>query len=184
MAVERVKTVQEAEINRDANIVFAEQQKQVTIKQAEAAKQQVVLQAEANLETQTKAAEGRRLVGEAEGAALYASEMAPVNAQIALAKEIGENQGYQTYLVTLKQIEAGQAVGTEAAKALEKAGIKIIATAGTPAEGMKSVMDAMTPAGAAKIGAALETLGNMPAVQQLLGAIKPNGAASGTGLPS
>jgi flotillin len=102
--------------------------------------------------------------------------MAPVNSQIALAKEIGENQGYQTYLLTLRQIESGQTVGVEAAKALAEADIKIVSTSGTPMQGMKSAMDLVTPAGAAQLGAALETLSQVPAVRQVLARL--NGGAT------
>jgi hypothetical protein len=57
--------------------------------------------------------------------------MAPVEAQIVLAKEIGENQSYQQYLITIRQVEANQAIGVEQARALDKADIKVIANSGT-----------------------------------------------------
>jgi flotillin len=56
--------------------------------------------------------------------------MAPVDTQITLVKEIGENDGYQTYLITVKQVEASQAVGIELAKAMGNADIEIIANSG------------------------------------------------------
>lgn len=197
MEVKRVSIVREAEIDREAKLVGADQAKQITIINAEAARQRQVIDAEAaksvtvvtgegekqntilvaegTLESQKMVAEAKRLIGEAEGRAQEAVLMAPVNSQIALAKEIGENNGYQTYLLTIKQIEATQAVGVEAAQALEKAGIKIIATAGTPMEGMKSVMDVMTPKGATQIGAALEAFTNTPIGEKIASLLRPNG---------
>jgi flotillin len=187
MAVTRVNTVRAAEIARDAQLITADQQRQITVISADAAKQKQVIDAEASkqntilvaegfLEQQKKTAEATQLVGDAKGAAETAILMAPVNSQIALAKEIGENQGYQTYLLTLRQIESGQTVGVEAAKALAEADIKIVSTSGTPMQGMKSAMDLVTPAGAAQLGAALETLSQVPAVRQVLARL--NGGAT------
>jgi hypothetical protein len=48
-------------------------------------------------------------------------ELAPVQAQIALAQEIGDNKGYQEYLVTIRQVEAGERIGIEQAHALKGA---------------------------------------------------------------
>jgi len=172
MALQRVNTVREAEIARDAAVVLADQNRQVMVVGAEAEKQQQITRAEGRLESQRREADAKRLIGDAEGTAEQAILMAPVNSQIALAKEIGENQGYQTYLISLRQIEAGQAVGMEAAKALEKAGVKIIATTGTPMDGVKSVMDLMTPKGATQLGAALEAFGNTSIGEQLSSLIR------------
>lgn len=199
MAVKRVTTVRNSEIDKEAQLVNAERERQITVIAAEAVKsksvicaeadkqvaitrgegdkQQTILNAEGTLESQKRVAEAKSLVGEAEGQAQQAILMAPVNSQIALAKEIGTNQGYQTYLISLKQIEASQSVGIEAAKALEKAGIKIIATTGTPMEGVKSVMDLLTPQGATKIGAALEAASQLPIMNEIIGKLGANGHA-------
>jgi flotillin len=186
MIVKRISVVRDAEINREAQVVTADAARQRLVIEAEAAKQinivngegdkqNAILVAEGTLESQRRIAEARRLNGEAEGIAQQAVLMAPVNSQIALAKEIGENQGYQTYLLRLKEIEAGQTVGTEAAKALEHAGVKIIATTGAPMDGIKSVMDLMTPKGATQIGAALESFANTPLGEQIVSRISGNG---------
>ena len=83
--------------------------------------------------------------------------------QISLAKEIGENQGYQLYyLVTLRQIEAAQAVGVEQASALQSADIKIISTVGSPTEGLTSVQDIFSAKGATTVGAMMEAFKNTP----------------------
>lgn len=104
-------------------------------------------------------ARGITLEGNAKAAAEKAMQLAPVEAQIALAHEIGSNQSYQTYLVTLRQIEASQAVGIKQAEALAKANIKIIANTGEgPTTGIKSVMDLFSAKGGSSIGAAVESL--------------------------
>jgi flotillin len=177
MQVRQINVVRDAEIARDAHVVAAEQAKRVTVLNAEATRDKLVAEAEGNLERQKKEAEGRRILGDAEGSAQEAVLMAPVNSQIALAKEIGENQGYQTYLLRLKEIEAGQLVGVEAARALEKAGIKVIATTGAPMDGIKSVMDLMTPKGATQLGAALESLAQTPIGERVAEMLRPNGQA-------
>ncbi len=168
MAVKQINDVRTAEIDRSVAIVAAErakavaitladQRKQVAITESEGNKQQAILIADGTKQANVLEAEGIRARGEAEGAAATAIAMAPINTQIALAKEIGENEGYQKYLVGVKQIEAAQAIGVEQAKALDKAEIKMIVQAGGPAEGMKSVMDIFTPKGAATVAAAVET---------------------------
>lgn len=157
MAVAQVNKVRQAEIERDAAIVAAAQAKAVMITNSEGDKQRTILTAEAALQQAQLEATGIAAKGSAEGSAQEAVLMAPVNSQIALAREIGANENYQKYLVGLRQIEAGQAIGVEQAKALEKAIIKIIATTGSgPSEGIKSVMDLFTPKGVATATAALD----------------------------
>ena len=179
MDVKRVNEVKQAEINRDVQVVVAEQQKQVSVVTAEGQKQVAVTtaegqkqvfitEAEGKLEAQRKQAEGIKAIGEAEGAAETAKLMAPVTTQVELANKIGANKEYQTYLITIEQIKAGQAVGMEQAKALQKAGIKIITNAGTPQEGVKSVMDLFSPMGGTAAGAALEALANTDMGKELL----------------
>jgi flotillin len=149
MAVQQVNTVRTAEITRDAEVVKAEQEKLVAIKVAEG-----------RFGAAAQDASATRVKGEAEGAALLAVQLAPVNAQITLAKEIGSNKEYQQYLVTVRQIEANQVVGIEQAKALETAQIKVIANSAGPVDGVKTVMDMFTPKGGLQVGAALEALKN------------------------
>lgn len=47
-------------------------------------------------------------------------QLAPVEAQIVLAKEIGGNAGYQDYLKVIEAIRAYVVVGGEQAKALQE----------------------------------------------------------------
>ena len=178
MAVQQVETVRQAEITRDAQVIAAEQARRVTVIAAEASRERQIAEAQGQLESQKMAAEARRLSGAAEGAAEQAVLMAPVNSQIALAKEIGENQGYQQYLLRLKEIDAGQAVGMEAARALGKADVKVVATTGQPMDGVKSVMDLMTPKGATQLGAALEALAQTPVGEQISKILRPNGSGN------
>ena len=129
MAVLRVAQVQQAEIDRDVNVTKASQGKQVTI-----------LGAEGDLERQKKAAEAVQVEGLARAEAEKAMQLAPVQAQITLANEIGQNEAYQKYLITIRQVEANQAIGVEQAHALEKADIKVIANTGDPVSGVQNVM--------------------------------------------
>lgn len=157
MAVQRINNVRTAEINREAQLISYDQSRQQQIITAEGEKQRAILVADGHLESAKRNAEAIRVEGDAHGDAEKALLMAPVSAQITLAKEIGQNNGYQQYLVTVKQIEANQAVGMEQAKALEKASIKVIANTGSgPVDGVKGVMDLFTPKGGTMIGAALE----------------------------
>lgn len=180
MAVKQVQTVRQAEITREANVVQADQDRQMAIIAAEATKQKTITEAEGTLEQAKRVAEGTRVKGEAEGAAQTAVLMAPVTTQITLAKEIGGNQGYQTYLVSIKQIEASRDVGIEQAKAMEQADIKIIAQAGTPGEGLGSVREIFTVKGGQAIGAALEGLNNTDVGSEVLQSVTKaiNGSAS------
>lgn len=167
MSVIKVANVQQAEIDKSVNIVKADQEKQTTI-----------LIAEGNLEGTKRKSEGITIEGQAKAEAEKAMQLAPVQAQITLAKEIGSNEGYQKYLVTIRQVEANQVVGVEQAKALEKADVKIITNTGAPVEGMKSVMDLFTPKGGTAIGAMLEGVAQTEQGKQLLNKLSPkNGAA-------
>ena len=98
-----------------------------------------------------KEAQGTLKIGSAEAEALRLKELAPVNAQIELAREIGENQGYQTYLISIKQIEANRDIGLEQAKALSAADLKIIANEG-------SVGEILSAKGGTQLAAMLEAL--------------------------
>ena len=149
MAILNVQQVTQARITKDVNVVQAEQQKQATI-----------LQSEGTLEAKKREAEGIQVAGVARAEAEKAMQMAPISAQITLAKEIGENLSYQSYLTTIKQIEANQAVGIEQAKALTAADVKIISNSGDPVSGVSGVMDLFSSKGGTNMGAMLEGLAN------------------------
>lgn len=168
VAVHTVEEVGRATITKQVQIVLAEQNKQVSIVQAEGQKQMTVTLAEGNLSGAKLAAEGIQVQGLAKAEAEKAMQLAPVQAQITLAKEIGGNQGYQTYLIGIRQIEAGQVVGVEQAKALQKAEIKVIANTGNPSDGIKTVMDLFSPAGGTRLGAMVEAFANTDAGKAVL----------------
>lgn len=177
MDVKKVNDVRSAEIAKDVAIVDAEKNKQVTIVSAEGEKQAVIVKAEGDLQAAEREAQAIRATGEAEGAAETARLMAPVETQIKLAKEIGSNEGYQSYLVSLKQIEAGQAVGIEMAKAMQEADLKVIANSGDMQGGIAKLGDMFTPAGGTSLTGMLAALSQTDEGKALVGRL--TGSASG-----
>ena len=161
MEVKKVEQVRQAEIDREAKLVNVDLAKQTT-----------VINAQASLESAKLHAEGVEIEGKAKGEAEKAILLAPVQAQITLAKEIGENAGYQTYLVSLEGIKAYLTVGVEQAKALEKADVKVIATAGNAVTGVTNAMSLFTPQGGQSIGGMLEAFSNTPEGKAVLDAVK------------
>lgn len=149
MSVLRVEALRGAEIEKEVRLVQAEQNKQTT-----------VLAADAALEAKKRQAEGITVEGMAKANTERAMLLAPVEAQTTLAKEIGSNESYQKYLVTIRRVEAEQAVGIEQAKALTQAEIKVIANTGTVSNGVKDVMDLFSSNGGTQIGAMIEGLSN------------------------
>jgi len=179
MDVVQVKNVRGAEISREVAVIAAAQAKDVAIVQADAAKQvaivsaegnkqQTVLTAEGKLEAAKRNAEGIAVEGEAKGSAETAILMAPVDAQIKLAEKIGSDQGYQTYLLGIRNIEAAQAVGTAQAEALKNADVKVITNAGTPSKGLASVMDLFSADGGTAVASMLEALAQSPEGKKML----------------
>ena len=173
MAVMQVEQVRDAEIKREKQIVaadedrqtriiFADGEKQARIVAAEGDKESTVIEAEGNLEAERKRAQGIEAIGLAEGEAKTAIEMATVNPQIALAKEIGENDGYQNYLVTVEAIRMQLEVGKEQARALQDADVKVIANASRASDGLTSVGDLVSSKGGTQVGAMIEGLSNTP----------------------
>jgi flotillin len=167
MEVTRVEQVKLAEIEKDVNVVRAEEMKRTDIVKAEGEKQKTVLIAEGQLEAEKREAESILIKGQATAEAEKLLQLAPVEAQIVLAKEIGENQNYQQYLVTIRQVEAAQVVGVEQAKALEKADIKVIANNGSATSGINSLGELFTSQGGTNIGALLEGVSQTPAGKAL-----------------
>lgn len=151
MAVTRVEQVRQAEITRDQQVVAAEQDKQTT-----------VIIAEGNLEAQKREAQGIEALGAAKASAEKLMQLAPVEAQIVLAKEIGGNDGYQAYLVALKGVDGYVAVGTAQAEALKGADVKVIANAGDATTGVNNARELFSPQGGTAIGAMLEAMSNTP----------------------
>ena len=168
MEVSRVEQVKSAEITKDVNVVRAEEQKETEIVKAEGEKQRTVLIAEGQLESERRNAEAILVRGQSVAEAEKLLQLAPVEAQIVLAKEIGENQSYQQYLITIRQVEASQAIGVEQAKALEKADIKVIANNGNASSGLSGIGDLLSSGGGINVGAMLEGLAQTPAGKAVL----------------
>lgn len=187
MSVKQVQLVRAAEIQRDVQVVAAEQEKRTAIIKAEGEKQQTITVAEGNLTQSQLNAQGIEAVGKAQGEAERARLQAPVDTQISLAKEIGGNEGYQKYLVAVREIEKNQTVGIEQAKALQDAQIKVIANAGNVVSGVDSVMDLLTSKGGTQVGAFVEAFKQTPAgeviVNNLLKSDQQNGAGKAGGKP-
>ena len=163
--VEIVKAEQEqrkieidADARKNAKIKDSEAQKESQILTAQGDKEKTFLEASALLEMTDKESQGIQKIGSAEAEALRLRELAPINAQIELAKEIGENQGYQTYLISIKQIEANQIVGIEQAKALASADLKVIANEGNIANGISKIGEVLSSKGGTNIASMLEGL--------------------------
>lgn len=169
MEVKRVEQVKQAEIARDQAIVAANEKKQTT-----------VIIADGDLEAKKKESEGIRVRGEAEADAEKAMQLAPVQAQITLAKEIGANKEYQQYLVTVEAVRAYTEVGKKQAEALQDADIKIISNAGKPLDGLGNVSDLFTTTGGTNIAGMIEALAQTPMGQAALNKLgisdKSNGA--------
>jgi flotillin len=158
MEVKKVEEVKAAEIAKDVAVVKAEQDKQVQVVNADAEKESTVRIAEGQLSATLKNAEGIQAEGAAKAEAEKAMLLAPVNAQLTLAKEIGDNEGYQTYLISVRNIEATESVGKEMAGAIKAADVKIIANSGDVQSGIGNLADIFTPKGGTSIGGMLEGL--------------------------
>jgi flotillin len=160
MAVKLVEEVRQAEITRDVQILRAEQEKKTTVIIAEGQLEATKREAEGVLATAQNDAEAIRAKGEATAVAEKLMQMATVEPQITLAKEIGENASYQEYLIKIRVVEKDQLVGIEQAKALQSAGIKIIANTGDAVSGVSNVMDLFSSKGGTSAGAMLEAFAN------------------------
>jgi len=163
MEIVKVEQVKAAEIEKEKQVVKAEENRQTTI-----------IRADGELENQKRQAEAVQVQGAAKAEAERLILLAPVEAQITLAKEIGENEGYQEYLVKLKQIDANQVVGVEQAKALTAADIKVIANTGNPVSGVNSVMDLFTPAGGTNLAGMVEGIAQSDVGQAVLSKLGVN----------
>jgi len=168
MAVLRVQTIRDAEIKKDAEIVKAEEQKQTTIIVADGDKQQTVIEATGLRDSEKLRAEAIHAVGSQEADVIRLKETAPVEAQIVLAQEIGENKGYQDYLVNIRGVEAGENVGMEQAKALQQADIRVIANSDKPGNGVTKAMDLFSAKGGTEFAAMAEAFAQTPVGESIL----------------
>lgn len=156
--VSKVQEVGRAEIQKETMVIAAEEQKITDVIKAEGEKTKTILAAEAKLEAERRNAEGVKVNGEATADAERLLLLAPVEAQITLAKEIGENMGYQGYLIKLEEIKSNMTIGVEQAKALTKADIKVIANGGTVDSGISSIGGLISSKGGQAVAAMVEGL--------------------------
>lgn len=167
MVVQRVSEVKQAEITRDREIVAAEQDQRTR-----------VIVAEGQLEAKRREAAGIQVEGEARAEAAKLMQLAPVQAQITLAKEIGQNPGYQQYLAIIEAVKAYLVVGGKQAEALQAADIKVIANTGKPTEGVASVMDLFSTKGGTDLAGMVEAFAQTPMGKMVLGSIGISNASA------
>lgn len=194
MEVLKVQQIKQAEIDKEKEIIKFEMTKRTIEIKAEADKFQVEMDAVAKLEAQKKDAQGIQAVGEAEAKVIAAKgtseaeaekarQLASVIAQTELAKEIGENQGYQDYLIRVKTVDKEQIVevakAESMARALEKADLKILANSGDVQSGMNKFSDILSAKGGSQINGLLESLKQTEEGKSLLGMLKNLNPMSG-----
>ncbi len=145
--VNSVTEVGQANINKDVQVVKAEQDKQTT-----------VIVAEGQLAAKKLESDGIKVEGVAKASAETAILLAPVEAQVKLAKEINSNPGYLQYLISIKGIEAMQVVGVTQADALKESELKVIVNSGETTAGVSKIMDIFSSKGGTGIASMLEAI--------------------------
>lgn len=148
MAVIKVEEVKRAEITKEMEVVKASEDQETT-----------VIRANGDFQAEQYKAQGIEVVGKANAEAEKAMQLAPVEAQIVLAQEIGENPSYMEFLLTSEKIDMEEVVGVEKAKALKEADINVIANSGNDSSGgINSFMDLFSPKGGTSIAGMLTAL--------------------------
>ena len=187
MEVIKVQQIKQAEIDKEREIIEAEKKKRTVAIAAEADKFKVEMDAEAYLSAKRKEADGIQAVGEAEAKVIAAkgnseaeaekaNQLASVTAQTELAKEIGENQPYQDYLIRVKNVDKDEIVEVAKAQAmataLASADLKILANSGDVQSGMNKFSDILSAKGGSQINGLLEALKQTDEGKALLGMLK------------
>lgn len=173
MEVIKVNEIKQAEINKEKAIINTEQQKRQVEIEAQANKFKVETDATAELEAKRKEAEAIKTVGEAQAEVIKAKglseaeakkqmELANVTAQTTLAKEIGENDSYQNYLIKIREVEITGEVNKiqyqSLATALNGADLKLLVNSGDVHSGLGKFSDLLSSKGAAATNGLLEGL--------------------------
>lgn len=173
MEVVKVNQIKQAEIDKENAIIAAEQQKREIEIQAEADKFKVETQAVAQLEAKKRESEAIRTVGEAQADVIKAKgvseaeakkqmELANVTAQTTLAKEIGQNESYQGYLIKIREVEITGEVNKvqyqSLAAALNGADLKLLVNSGDVHSGLSSFSDILSSKGASAASGLIEGL--------------------------
>ena len=156
MAVNQVEQVRQAEIAREQAVVKADQERQTT-----------VIIAEGQLEATRRAAEGIQIDGAARADAEKLMQLAPVEAQIRLAEEIGQNPAFQQYLATIQGLESYVLVGSKQAEALRAADVRVISNTGNPTAGLTDVMGLFSSKGGTELSAMVEAMSQTPMGQAI-----------------
>ena len=167
MSIAKVREVRQAEIDREKAVVKAGQDRETTI-----------IIAEGELEAERKAAEAVKVRGEADAEAKKLLELAPIQAQIELAKEIGENEGYQRYLIAIEAIAAQLKIGTAQAEALAKADVKVIANGASASDGVNSAAGILSSKTGTNMASLLESLSQSDLGKQLVEKLVSGAAAA------
>ena len=204
--INQEKAVIEAETVKKETLIRANQDKEKLVIDTQAKKEQIEIETNAtkyNTETiaeanknakeqeavaiktiETAKAQGIQAVGTANANAEKEMQLARVTAETTLAQTIGDNQGYQEYLVNLEtvkqnatvaieQAKYGAEVGKEQARALEKASVSVVAnTSGGVQSGLQSVGDLFTPGFATTLGAADTALKNATGGEGMIELVK------------
>ena len=157
MEVKKVTLIKQSEMDKEAAVILAEQEKQ-----------QIQIKAEADLKKSQLSAQGILADGEARATAEKLMLSAPVEAQVSLAKEIGSNEAYQQYLITIKKVEVDGQVRIANAAALEKADLKLLVNSGDVQSGINKLTDLFTSKGGSALNGMLETLSMTPNGQDLV----------------
>jgi flotillin len=126
-------------------------------------------------------AEGIKAVGLANADAEKQMQLARVTAEITLAEKIGNNEGYQEYLVnletikqqanvTIEQARYSADVGKAQAQNLNRADIKIITNTadGNISGGVSKVMDLFSAQGGTALGGMMEAFAQTDAGKSVL----------------
>jgi len=184
MEVIKVAQIKQAEIDKEREIIEAEKRKRTLAISAEADKFKVETDAEAYLAAKKKEADGIASIGEAEAKVIAAkgnseaeaekaNQLASVAAQTELAREIGENQPYQDYLIRVKTVDKDEAVeiakADAMARALENADLKILANSGDVQSGMNKFTDILSSKGGSQINGLIESFKQTEEGKALLG---------------
>jgi flotillin len=170
----------DAEAQKEKVRIDAEAQKEKVKMESDAVKYQTETIAEADKNAKEKEAtaiktlkeaeaEGIKAVGTANADAEKQMQLARVTAEITLAEKIGNNEGYQEYLVNLEVVKQQANVAVEQAKYnaevgkaqaqnLDRADIKIITNTsdGNVGGGVSKVMDLFSPKGGTALSGMME----------------------------
>lgn len=177
MEIVKVNQLKQAEIDKENAIIKTEQQKRQIEIEAEANMFKVETDAKALLEAKKKEAEAIINVGEAQAEVIKAKgiaeaeakkqmELANVTAQTTLAKEIGENDSYQNYLIKIREVEITGEVNKvqyqSLATALNGADLKLLVNSGDVNSGLNKFSDILSSKGAFATNGLIEGLKQTP----------------------